>query len=235
MTSLRIWVLGTVLGAIAIIALGWFLVISPTLTEAARAHLDRQGVESQNAVLEAELVQLREQFDGIDALRGELDQLRVALPPGLDSASLVRQLNSLAEANGVQLTRIAIEGAGVFTPAPDAAAPEAPVDEAADAAAPETPAADAPAVESIAVAPGVSETNFVLVPISLSVTGAYDAVLAFTQAVQRGERIFLADAVTVAVGGEDASAFEGQIGGLVYVLIDPTLEQAEAAAEETTE
>ena len=60
----RMWIVGAVLAIVAVLALGWFLGISPQLDEARAANTDRQNVEIQNAAYAAQLETLKKQFEG---------------------------------------------------------------------------------------------------------------------------------------------------------------------------
>jgi len=51
--STRVWSFATVLLIIVVVALGWFLGISPKLAEAARFDSDRLAVQAQNEVTRA--------------------------------------------------------------------------------------------------------------------------------------------------------------------------------------
>jgi len=56
--STRVWSFATVLLIIVVVALGWFLGISPKLAEAARFDSDRLAVQAQNEVTRAAIAQL---------------------------------------------------------------------------------------------------------------------------------------------------------------------------------
>jgi hypothetical protein len=69
----------------AVLALGWFLGVSPLLNGAAQAETDRQAVEQTNAAQQAQLAAMKEQFDRLDELEAELADLRLAIPSEVDS------------------------------------------------------------------------------------------------------------------------------------------------------
>jgi hypothetical protein len=73
----------TGLGAIAVVAvvaLGWFLGVSPLLAQAAQSDSDRADVVTQNDALRAELVILKAQFDNIAEYEERLALLNVLIP-----------------------------------------------------------------------------------------------------------------------------------------------------------
>lgn len=114
MSTLRIWILGVVVVAIAIIGLGYFLGIAPRLADAAAADAERQNVEIVNAGYEATLVELQALAENLPALEAELADLRVSIPdePGL--SPLLGQLSALAAAAGVELNDVTASPPALF-------------------------------------------------------------------------------------------------------------------------
>ncbi|HEV7948797.1 MAG TPA: type 4a pilus biogenesis protein PilO [Glaciihabitans sp.] len=107
----RLWVIGAALVIAGVVVIGWFLGISPKLDEASASAATRAEVEAQNAAHELELVNLKEQFENIDLFRGELAELRDAIPAGAELPDLVRELDSIATDNQVSLTAISLSDA----------------------------------------------------------------------------------------------------------------------------
>ena len=101
----------TAIACIAIIALGYFLGVSPKIAEAAKADADRVAVEQQNSIYEIQLAGLIEQYEGIDEIRAELEELQRSLPPGDGQADLLSALDSAAVANGVSVAAFTQGGA----------------------------------------------------------------------------------------------------------------------------
>lgn len=114
MSTLRLWVIGSVLASIIIIALGWFLGVSPRLAEAAAAEAERQSVETVNVGYEATLIELQSLSENLPSLASQLDELRLSIPdePGL--SPLLGQLNALAESSGVFLDRVVASPPALF-------------------------------------------------------------------------------------------------------------------------
>lgn len=79
-TATRIWTFATAIAVIVIVALGWFLGVSPRLAAAAQAETDRQAVEAQNVALRATTDALADDFAAIDDLRDQLDEVRAQFP-----------------------------------------------------------------------------------------------------------------------------------------------------------
>ena len=217
----RYWVFGTVVIVGAVAALGWFAGIQPALQAASVTDAARADVEAQNALHEAQLVQLREDFENIDALRAEVEALRAVIPNHADYAGFVAELNALAAATATTVTNVVIGDATWYTAAPTAEVPPpATTDETPTAEAGATSdAAAASATEAAQVIPlpaadgGVNGSNFIAIPVQLQVTGDY---LQFIKALQGNQRLFLVTGFTT---GLDAPS---TVSGLLYVLLgDP--------------
>ena len=222
----RYWVVGTVVIVGAVAALGWFAGIQPALQAAAATDAARVDVEAQNALYEAQLVQLREDYENIDTLRAEVEGLRAVIPDHADYAGFVAELNALAGATATTVTNVVIGDATWYTAAPTDAAPPATTEPTptADTAEPDAAAAAAAADGSGQVVPlpgadgSVNGSNFIAIPVQLQVTGDY---LAFMRALQADRRLFL---VTGFSAIKDAPT---SVSGLLYVLLgDPIVTEA---------
>ncbi|TFC47058.1 hypothetical protein E3T26_07370 [Cryobacterium sp. TMT1-21] len=244
MNTNRLWLLGAALAIGVVAALGWMLGISPKIGEARAARADRVAVEAQNTAFEAQLVTLKKQYESIDELRSELSSLRQAVPNGPDMPDFVGQLDTIAGVHGVTLSSITVSDAQPYVPmvvapaveaAPAADAPSggtatpAPVDAAAAASA-AAEAAIASAVPAPVVNPLVTAENFVAVPISLSVDGAYDDVVSFVDGLQKGKRLVMVTTFNTSTPA-DSGKVTGNITAFIYVLLNPTTDTATAATQ----
>lgn len=211
MKSNRIWILGTAVVVVAVLALGYLLGISPKLTELAAAEAQLQAVRAQNAQHQADLTALREEFEHIDELRDQLDELETAIPSHLGLPDFIRQLNTLAAATGVTIDSIDTGQPQTYNPP---AVPGTMLDE--DGNVVELPPAPA---------------NLLTVNILIKVKGSALGVQLFNDGLQKGERLFLVTGFVVKALGEVAPSddedapppptFEGEVEGLAYVLEQP--------------
>jgi Tfp pilus assembly protein PilO len=235
----RLWMLGAAVLICAIAVLGWLLGIAPKLSEASAANTERANVEVQNATYHNQLAALKTQFENIGDLKSKLAGLREAVPAEPEIPALIGQLGAIGQQHEVTLTSIIVSDAQPYAPevraapapveatpagttaAPAAGAPAAGTEAAAadtGAAAASTPAAPAaPAPPATPVVPVSAEAqarvtagNFVAVPISLSVAGGYDNVLAFIEGLQKGTR--LAMVTTFTTSAADPSAAPAAVG-----------------------
>lgn len=117
MSILRLWVIGSVVVAILILALGWFLGVQPRLAEAGAAELERRNVAETNAAYEATLVELRELSANLPALQRDLDAIRVEIPEAPELSTLLGQLNEIAVAAGVSINEVTANTPQLVEPA----------------------------------------------------------------------------------------------------------------------
>jgi Tfp pilus assembly protein PilO len=128
MTSNRIWIIGAAVVIVGIAFLGWFLGIAPKLAEGDASGASLEAVETQNTAQEAVLVSLREQFERLDELKLELDDLRSELPDHPEVETFIEYINSAALETGVTVSSITAVEPMVYGIAAEAGAPAAPDD-----------------------------------------------------------------------------------------------------------
>lgn len=236
----RIWLLGSVVVMVAVVALGFLLGIQPQLKAIAAARADSAAVEAVNVAQTATLDKLKLDFAGIDDVRDELEPLADSVPTGTEIPAFVNQLSELAAQSQVTVTAITVSDAVAYAPvaAPAPAAEPAPVAEEGETAE-EIPVEVAPAATAglpPVVDPLITAENFASLAVQISIQGGYGRVLDFVEGLQSGERLFLVSGIsTVAVDagasapsdGEDedaapalaSGAVDATISGLVYVLV----------------
>jgi Tfp pilus assembly protein PilO len=222
----RIWVLGSVIVMVAVVALGFLLGIQPHLKSIAAARADSAAVEVVNLAQTATLDALKLDFAGIDEVRAELEPLNLSVPTGTEMPTFVNQLSELAARSRVTVAAITVADAVAYSPVvatpAEGAAPVAEDAEATDA----VPTEVGP-VETAGIPPVVdaliTEDSFASLNVQLSIQGDYDRVLEFVDGLQTGGRLFLVSGISTANSSEeDSVGVEATISGLVYVLIPPT-------------
>ena len=233
----RIWMFGTALVVGVTLVLGWLLGISPQLKGLQAARTERVAVEAQNDVYELQLDALKNDFEDIDGVQGELADLRTSVPTGPQLPEFVAEVDSLAAQNELSLSSMTVADAEPYEPLAavvpvDAAVvdPAATDTAATDAAADAAPVAPAPPAAVMAVPTVTNDlitaANFVTIPVTITLVGGYDQVLDFLDDLRRGERLVSVSAVsTVAVeaGTTDAPVAAGvtaSISAFIFVLRD---------------
>ena len=211
----RVWVIGAVCAMVGIVVMGWFVGISPELAAVASTNQNRIIIMNQNRVSEMLLARLKQDYLGIDALKTRIASLQVAVPTSAQLSTFVTELNLLAARHRVTIKAIAISDAQPYT-----TPPVPPVG---------TNSVKAPVLTN----PKITPTNFVVIPIQISITGAFGEVLDFVHEVQVGPRLFLVATLssktsTISTSGVASvkkttkvgpATVDSTVGGFVYVLL----------------
>ena len=230
--SNRLWVIGAVILTVAIVAMGWFLGVSPKLGEAAAADQHRADVAAQNEAHEAETARIKKQYEQLPELKAQLAVLRAAVPAGDDLSTFLGELHQLEQQTQVSLTSFSAGDGQPYVPpaAPEAKDAKAGTDAATDAAKNAAkPAANTATAVPGATSPLVTADNFVAIPVTVMVTGSHEQAMNFIQGLQSGNRLFLVTDLKMAQA-KDSEAFDATITGFVYVLLNSNA-PAEAKAD----
>jgi hypothetical protein len=166
----RTWAIGGIVAATVLTAAGWFLVLSPVLSDTTSIRSQTSATNHDNQSIQAKADDLARQHRNVGHLAAQLRHALSELPIDNGLPALTRQLSRQAKATGVRLTGVTV---GSIAPvanaaaAPDPTVPSTtPADTTATAAA--TPAADA----------------LVSIQITVSSTGSAANQLAFLHAIQ---------------------------------------------------
>jgi Tfp pilus assembly protein PilO len=113
----KLWVAGGVLGAAALVAIGYFLFISPQYGQADQLVKDRAAAAGRLAVLQQRLAELNKQNEKLAQYQAEVARNRKALPtePGL--SDLLRELQTAGDTTGVQVSGLTVGGATAISAA----------------------------------------------------------------------------------------------------------------------
>lgn len=237
MDKTRLWMIGSVIVMVALVALGWVVGIQPQLDQAAAADTQTAQVDQTIAANTAVLDRLKKDSANLPALKKTLASLAVSVPTESANAAFMDELNGFAATNGVVISGWAIaDGQPYAAPAAPAAPVASTGSSAASTATPSPSATPTPAPTATAapapvagmppvVSPLITAQNFTVVPVSFTVTGGYPNVVAFLHAAQTGQRLFLVDGLSTAPASTGAGV-DAKITGYTYVL---TLPKAAAA------
>lgn len=230
------WVTGAVFVALMVLALGWFLAISPQLDRASQAREETEAARQQNVVQTQRLATLRQQYEEIDSYKAELAAIHQQIPTTGQMPALVREVNAAAQRSSVTVLSVLPGTPETFF----AAAPSQPTvqPEASDAGDAESEASDDAPAPVAGGAPGVD--GMVAVPVQVTVLGSYDAARTFVAELQTGiDRLFVVTTFDV-TGQDEAEASGGRpatqegdaelvVHGYIYVLQDTRAATPEAA------
>jgi hypothetical protein len=208
----RIWTLAAAIVCIAIVALGLVVGILPKLAESAAADLSRVSIDAQNAIYEGELVRLQKEFEGLDDIVAELEELQQSLPAGHDEAAWLRQVSAAAASTGVLVSDYTQDVPvlyGNFDAAGNAAEGQQPI----------------------------SGGTLLGIPISLKVE-SYDlhALYAILRPLQQGQRLFMVSSMSLESdeGGDAGYYYKLTIKGYIYTLADPAAATVDTPAPTDT-
>lgn len=218
--SMRLWSFATVIVMIIVVALGWFLGISPKLAEAARVDSERAAVQGQNEIARALIAQLEDDSERVDELKDELAVLRAAFPTQVEYDRAIEEFITSLLAQGLTLQNLSIT-----EPTPSSAQVLT-----ADEVAPEPPATGADVLPS---------GSLLLVSTTVTVEGSLSATLAFIDALQRSPRFAVIPTVTFSaegvegLGGATITVNIYVISGQDLVDVGPDAGEPEVAPEPT--
>ena len=173
MDKLKQWVALTVLAAFAILAAGWFLLVSPKRSEAADLQTQAASQVSANQQLSTQLDVLKAQAKELPKKQADLAKVAAKIPSNPALPALVRALTAASTSAGVEFVSVT-PGTPAVVAAP-AAAPAAPAGGAAAPAAAPAAAAGTPA----APAPASPAGTLASIPVSINVVGDYFEVEQF--------------------------------------------------------
>ena len=218
MDKVKQWIALTVLGALVLLAGGWFLLVSPKKDEATALREQAASQTSTNQTLALQLEVLKAQAAELPKKQADLAKVAAKIPTNPALPALVRALTAAGTTAGVELVSV--------TPgAPVAETPSGP----AVVAAPAAPAAAAPAapVGAAAAAPAPAGT-LALIPLTINVVGDFYEVEQFLANLEELPRALRVTNLTLAPGSsptagkqatsaEDGSSLTTTITGSVYM------------------
>jgi len=196
MNTNRIWVLGSVVIIIVLLAATWFLGVSPQLATAALSTSDKITVDAQNAAAAATVASLKEQFENIDSLKAELAEARAVMPADKSQGPLISDISSYAKSAGVKVSSLAFQDA--------------------------TPYIDGQSVdpELAGVLGLVSSANFLVVPFETTIKGSVTKMMSFVDKLQTGDRIVLVHDLGMSSEADEDGNYTLTMSSEAFVLLD---------------
>jgi type IV pilus assembly protein PilO len=105
-SSKKHWVLLAAAAAVAVLAAGWFLLVSPTKGKVAGLREDAQTQQGQNRVIRNTLALLRAQERDLPGQEAELAKVQQKIPDNPALPALIRSLSDAADDSGVSLVSL---------------------------------------------------------------------------------------------------------------------------------
>ncbi len=219
----RIIVIALVGLMVAVLALGWLVGVSPLLTQANSAMDEASNLTTVNNAGDAKVVVLKKQFADIDKLKATAVPLRASIPETVDAPTFLREIYAFCAQYGVTLTSVKV---GVPI---DYVAPNAPGTNATTPTTPTATPTPAPTPGGSGTTSGTAKSSLVLIPMKVIISGPYPNVMAFTDALQQGARLFFISKITT---GPSPLGVLTVLDGSVYAL--PASGGAAGVAEGST-
>jgi Tfp pilus assembly protein PilO len=224
------WIAGAAFLALLMSAAAWFFGISPTLDAA--SSMDQQAVDATNRadMLRVQLAALKKAYANLDGLKAELVALQTQIPKQTELSDLLRQLNNQAGQSGVFLESVN-PGIPLSVVAPTATVPAPAAGATGDTAAGDTATGDTAAGDTATPAAAPAVTGFYAVPLQVTISGSFDATVAFLdQLAGKDGRLMVVNGVqatALAAAGAQGGRPEIKAGDLetivsvwAYVLVD---------------
>ena len=205
----RLWAIVGFVGAVLIVAVGYFFFISSEKSSTANLLSQAADAQTQAAVGHAKVAELRKDNEKLARYKSQLDELEKAIPTGASTAQFVSDMQRLGQRANLKITAI-----NITPPDPNtlAIAPVAPTDSTGATATTTTPAPSTPtpAPTDTAATTGTPTSAPVstLTPLNITVTadGATADLERFLSLLQDKEpRALLLGHVTESAGGPSGS------------------------------
>ncbi len=192
MDKMKQWVALTVVGCLAVLAAGWFLLVSPKRADASDLRNQASGVEASNQGLQTKLAMLKAQAKQLPQYQAKLAQVAAKIPNNPALPSLIRALSAAADDAGVELLSVA---------------PTPPVAYQGSASAPQhAPVSAAPSASSssggatLATAGAAPAPTLESIGLALSVAGGYFETERFFDSLESLTRALKVNGLTMAAG-----------------------------------
>ncbi|MCA1712961.1 MAG: type 4a pilus biogenesis protein PilO [Actinobacteria bacterium] len=184
MDKLKQYVVLTVIGSLAILALGYNFLVSPKKAEANDLRTQTASQVSANAQLQTQLTVLKAQAKDLPKQQAKLAAVAARIPDNPALPALIRALTAAASSAAVELVSVT---------------PGQPAAPAAPAAAPAVASGTAGAARPAAAAGGTAGT-LASIPLALNVVGGYFQVEQFVANLENLPRSLRISGLTLAPG-----------------------------------
>jgi Tfp pilus assembly protein PilO len=111
----QLWLVGGVLGAAVLLAITWFLLVSPQHSQRDSLQAETASAELRLTKLKQRIGELRKQNDQLDEYKRELAQDRQALPATSGLSDLLRELQVAGDTTGVSVGNLNVGNVAAVT------------------------------------------------------------------------------------------------------------------------
>lgn len=189
-TSPRFWLLGGVLAALVILALGWTLLISPRMQAVAETREQAVELQDQALLIQGQAQQLQLQAQDLPEQIRALRRIQAKIPSQVNVPALLRDVQRLARQSGVHVDALTPGQITVF--ATEEPPPTTTSSDSEPAASPDaTQAAPEPTPTDLGQGKLPQGVGLSYVPVQVSVTGEFADLTRFTRDVESLQRAYL--------------------------------------------
>ena len=103
------WYAGAAAASVAVLAAGYFLLVSPQPSNASDISAQAATVEQANAAAQQQVEALKAQYQDLPALQSQVAVIRTRLPQSPEEPTLLRTISALAKSSGVKLASIGVQ------------------------------------------------------------------------------------------------------------------------------
>jgi Tfp pilus assembly protein PilO len=100
------WYAGAGVASVAVLAAGWFLLVSPQQGNAADLGTQADAAIAHNAVTQTQIAGLQKEFANLPQLQSQVAKIRTRIPASPNEAALLRALSDAARTAGVTLSAV---------------------------------------------------------------------------------------------------------------------------------
>jgi Tfp pilus assembly protein PilO len=197
MTKLRQWSVATAVVVVAVLAGGWFLLVSPQRSHASQLRKQAASVESSNATLQTQVDELRAQERNLPAQQAWLAQFAERIPNNPGLPALIRQLSSAADSAGVDLNSL--------SPGPPALVSQ---------------------TQSSGAVTLPTSSSLAQISVAITANGPYFNLEQFFANLESLRRVLIVDSFSVAPAGSTSSAGSDSASISARVFMTPPAQQA---------
>jgi Tfp pilus assembly protein PilO len=203
--KLKQWVALTVVGCLAVLAAGWFLVVSPKRSDAADLRTQAEQQRSTNVGLTAKLATLKAQARDLPKQQAALATVAAKIPDNPALPALIRALSAAASDAGVELVSLAPAEPSPVAPAPGAAtspsSPKAAASAVGSSGSTSSTSANAVSGDAAAQAAGAALNGTLeQIPVAINVVGGYFQIEQFFDRLENLTRALKVSDFTMAPG-----------------------------------
>ncbi|MEZ5119598.1 MAG: type 4a pilus biogenesis protein PilO [Candidatus Nanopelagicales bacterium] len=198
----RFWLISGILASLVLAVIGWNFLVSPRMEAVAQTRADTEELNVQTERTMAQVRQLRAQAEDLPAQIRTLERMQRRIPSSVNVPALLREVQRAAKGHGVVIDSLTPGQITVFT-ATGENAPDATSTSSDDPnATPDATAAPKPTPEATDLGQGSLPKGVGLsyVPITITATGDFPSVRAFTSDIEQLKRAYLITGLDLARG-----------------------------------